>query len=166
MRWRDWVVALALGLSVLAVRAEDRPDAAQISKLIEQMGSGDFDEREKATRALDQIGAPALEALRKATSSDDAEIKKRAQELVGAIERRAESRQLLGPKMVRLQFKDTPLAEAVADLSKRSGYPILLNDPEGKLKDVKVTLDTGETTFWQALDLFCQKAGLVEGNPN
>src|SRR5262249_22412299 len=27
-------------------------------------------------------------------------------------------------------------------------------------------LDTGETTFWQALDQFCAKAGLIEAGPN
>src|SRR5262249_15564513 len=30
------------------------------------------------------------------------------------------------------------------------------------LKERKVTLDTGMTTFWQAFDQFCEKAGLVE----
>src|SRR5262249_49527613 len=137
-------------------------DAARINKLIEQMGSGDFDEREKASTALDAIGEPALPALRKAAQGDDVEVRKRAGELVQQIEKRLESARLLAPKRVRLVYKDTPLAEAVADLQKKSGYTLTLRDPENKLKGRTITLDTGDTTFWHALDLFCRKAGLAE----
>src|SRR5262249_44608798 len=47
------------------------PDAAAINKLVKQLGSSDFQEREAATRALEAIGLPALEALRKAAKDDD-----------------------------------------------------------------------------------------------
>jgi hypothetical protein len=72
---------------------------------------------------------------------------------------------LLAPKRVKLVFKDTPLAEAVADFKKQSGYEISLSDPDGKLRVRTITLDTGEVTFWQALDQLCLKAGLVESPP-
>ncbi len=57
-----------------------------------------------------------------------------------------------------------PLAEAVADFQKKSGYNIHLHDPEGKLKERKIALDTGATTFWHALELFCAKAELTEAS--
>src|SRR5581483_2780702 len=53
-------------------------------------------------------------------------------------------------------------ADAVADFRKQSGYEVVLSDPEDKLKDRKLTLDTGDVTFWQALDQFCRKASLIE----
>src|SRR5262245_46667663 len=101
------VVLLGVGLLSLAAvavpAADDKTDskksspadAKTIDKLIEQLGSDAFEDREKATKALDEIGAPALEALRKAAQSKDAEVKKRATELAGRIERRANSERVL-----------------------------------------------------------------------
>jgi hypothetical protein len=54
----------------------------------------------------------------------------------------------------------------VAEIKKKTGYNVVLHDPDNKLKDVKVTLVTGKTTFWEALEKFCAKAGVVEGDPN
>src|SRR5262249_44281411 len=75
------------------------------------------------------------------------------------------SAKILTPKRLRLTYKNTPLSEAIADFKKQSGYDIVLHDPDNKLKGRKVTLDTGETTFWEAYDQFCAKAGLVEASP-
>jgi hypothetical protein len=60
---------------------------AQIERLIQQLGSDRFSEREAAAKALEAIGVPALEALRRAASRDaDAERRQRAGELVRRIE--------------------------------------------------------------------------------
>src|SRR5437870_5487954 len=71
-------LAFVLGLVVVAALpapAAPAPDAASIAKLVEQLGSGDFEEREKATKDLDAIGEPALDALRKAAEGhEDAEV--------------------------------------------------------------------------------------------
>jgi hypothetical protein len=144
--------------------AEEKVNEEKIDKLIEQLGSGNFAEREKASKELAAIGAPALGALRKATKSEDAEIRKRAAALLPQIERQAESARILVPKRVHLVYKDTPLDEAVADFQKKSGYTLHLHDPDGKLKERKITLDSGETTFWHAFALFCAKAELTEAS--
>jgi hypothetical protein len=157
------VAGLALVIS-LPSPAGEAPSKEKIDKLIEQMGSGTFREREKATKELAAIGLPALEALRKATKSDDAEVRKRAGDLLPKLEIQAESKRVLAPKTLRLVYKDTPLSEAVADFQKQSGYSIRLHDPDDKLKDRKITLDTGKTTFWHALELFCAKAELTEAS--
>jgi hypothetical protein len=157
------VSTLALVIS-LPSPAGEAPSKKKIDKLIEQLGSGTFAEREKATKELAAIGLPALDALRKAAQSDDAEVRKRAEDLLPKIERQAESRRVLTPKRVRLVYKDTPLSEAVADFQKQSGYRIRLHDPQGELKERKITLDTKETTFWHAFALFCDKAELTEAS--
>src|SRR5262249_46735032 len=119
---RNWLLpaalVAALGLGVLLgvpTPAAEPADATKIAKLIEQIGSGNFDEREQATAELDKIGAPALAALKKAMTSGDAEVKRRAEELVAKIEKRTESVTLLVPTKVKLSYKDTPVTEAVAD---------------------------------------------------
>lgn len=160
------LAGLALGaLALAAAPSVDRVAPQDIARLIEQLGSGNFAEREEANRKLDAIGAPALEALRKAAQSNDAEVRRRAEDLVKKIEKLAENNQLLTPSRVRLVYNDTPVTEAVADLAKKSGYPLTLHDPQKKLAGRKVTLDTGEVSFWEAVDQLCQKAGLVEAGP-
>ncbi len=167
---RHLIAGLVLGLSfgILAAlpigAAEPEADAAKIAKLIEQLGSGNFDQREKATKELGAIGTPALEALRKAAKSEDAEIKLRSTDLVKIIEKRAETENTLKPTRVHLICKDMPIADAVNELKKQTGYTIVLRDPENKLKDRTVTLDTGDTTFWQAIEMLCEKAGIHEAN--
>src|SRR5262249_25452325 len=66
------------------------------------------------------------------------------------------------PKKVRLNLKDTPVIDAVDELVRQSGYNIQIQGEVAALVKRKVTLDTGATTFWQAFDLLCDKAGLVE----
>src|SRR5262249_54825812 len=143
------VAALAALTTAAAPKVDSKPtaDAKKIEALIKELGNDTFDEREKAHKALDAIGEPALEALRKARSSDDTETKKQAAQLVQRIEGRVNSARILKAKEVHLVFKDTPVSEAVADITKKTGYTIKLHDPEGKLKDKKITLDTGKTTF-------------------
>src|SRR5262249_45908583 len=58
-------------------------------KLIAQLGSDSFDDREAASQRLDAIGEPAWAALRKAAgTSSDAEIRQRAQRLAEGISHR------------------------------------------------------------------------------
>jgi hypothetical protein len=172
MRTRYLVLALLFGLGLAAVAAVPAPAAAEsaqakkIAKLVEQLGSTSYDEREKAYERLDAIGEAALPALRKAARSTDAEVRKQANDLVSRIEKRVETTRILAPKMVQLKLKDATVSAAVTELRKVSGYNVTLYDPENKLKDRKVTLDTGKVTFWKALDLLCDKAGVVEGDPN
>ena len=78
------------------------------------------------------------------------------------MEKQVLAAKVLAPKRLRLTFKETPVREAVAGFAKKSGYAISLHDPKNTLKDRKITLDTGETTFWQAFDQFCAKASLSE----
>jgi hypothetical protein len=85
-------VALA-GLFLVSARATDPvkaapPDATGIDRLIQQLGSPDFAEREAASKHLDAIGEPALERLQKAILSKDAELSRRAQVLVRTVENR------------------------------------------------------------------------------
>ncbi|HYV38952.1 MAG TPA: hypothetical protein VE988_24925 [Gemmataceae bacterium] len=64
----------------------DKINDAAFAKLIEQLGSKQFKERDAADKALERIGYPAIEALRKAAKSSDAEVANRAARLVGILE--------------------------------------------------------------------------------
>jgi hypothetical protein len=172
-------LALAVATTAIPLRAQekDKPPAKaeepaapkptpeqqkRINQLIVQLAADGFDEREQAQKELEKIGPAALESLRKATKNPDAEIVRRAADLVARLEELLKSGQQLAPKKVHLKLDDAPVAEAVAALSKQSGYPIQVGGDKAKLAARKVTLDTGEVSFWEAFDKLCQKAGLVE----
>jgi hypothetical protein len=161
------LVAAAASLGFAAIVMVTRPapafpPAAEIRQLIDKLGSGSFSEREEATAALESAGEPALAGLRAATNSDDAEVRRRATELVLKIEQRLETDRLLVPTKVKLSLKNAPLIEAVGELCKQSGYTVSLQDPKGVLHDRKITLNTGEVTFWEALEKLCVKGHLIE----
>jgi hypothetical protein len=156
------LVGLLLTSRVVVPAAPVGTAAEHLAQLAAQLGSEKYQEREEATQALDDIGAPALEVLRVAARSDDLEIRRRAEELVTQIERRLLTAQLLEPKRLRLAYKDTPVAEAVRDLARRSGYPVQVQGDLGKLAQRRITLETEDLPFWEAFDRFCRRAGLVE----
>jgi hypothetical protein len=163
-------MGLLLALGGLSTSAAEpggpgRADPQRIEKLIKDLGSNKFAERSKARQELKRIGEPALEALRKALKCDDAETRRAAGDLLKGIEARALTERLLAPKRVRLDMRDMPVPDAVAELSRQSGYRIELQGDQAALRARKVTLQTGETTFWEAFDRLCREAGLVEATP-
>ena len=58
---------------------------AKIESLIKELGDEDFDKREAATAGLKEIGAPALDAIRKAAKSDNDEVKNRADGIISGL---------------------------------------------------------------------------------
>jgi WD40 repeat protein len=57
----------------------------EVERLIKQLGSDEFDERETATKRLQEIGDPALGALYKAATSADAEVRLRAEYILDKL---------------------------------------------------------------------------------
>jgi hypothetical protein len=60
---------------------------------VKQLGSDRFEEREEASRRLEEIGGAALPALEKAAGSEDAEIRGRAARLATLVQSRIEARE-------------------------------------------------------------------------
>src|SRR6185436_18943464 len=61
-------------------------DQDRIEKLIQNLSDASKDERAKAVEELAKIGRPALEALRKAATSTDLEVKGLANQAIEKIE--------------------------------------------------------------------------------
>jgi hypothetical protein len=79
------VLVLLYGAVTLPAAA---PPTVPVARLIQQLGSDSFGQREGATRALDRIGEPALPLLREATRDLDPEVRVRAGGLVRLIQGR------------------------------------------------------------------------------
>jgi len=99
--WDCTIVYVALPLILAGVAANLTEDSeaeaanAKIDRLIEQLGDDHFAMREAASRKLDALGKPALPALRKAAaSSADLEIRRRATQVVRAINARLGKKEL------------------------------------------------------------------------
>src|SRR5438046_2377759 len=93
-----WAISLFAGEET---KVSSSDNVRKVAQLLEQLASTQFAEREEASRALDELGAAALPALRKATRGDNPEISRRAQAILRRIERRLENEQLNQPKKVR-----------------------------------------------------------------
>src|SRR5262249_15539180 len=66
-------------------RTVDGDETAHIQKLIKELGSDDFDTREKATGQLAAIGARAKKLLTAAAADPDVEVSRRAKECLEKI---------------------------------------------------------------------------------
>src|SRR5438128_2552049 len=108
-------------------------DSQRIDQLIERLGSGKFQERNAAQKELETIGTPALEQLKKSQAGADAETSRRAGEIVRKIQESTKTADVLAAKSVRLKFKDIPVVDAVAELSKASGYSFQVMGDKTKL---------------------------------
>ncbi|MFN4260094.1 MAG: HEAT repeat domain-containing protein [Gemmataceae bacterium] len=161
-----WAVVLGCLWGIVAVGwAEPAtvPMSNTLATLIDQLGSDQFHQREAAMQALDELGAEALPALRSAQHDADIEVARRAAVLTRVIEKRLETAQLLAPRRIRLVYQDVPLSTALADFAKQSGCTFRYDGiPADTLATRRVSLDTGEVSFWEALEQFCQKAGVHE----
>jgi len=81
-------VAACLSFGFLRAGAGDQLSADKIARLVMQLGDDHFSQREAASEELNRIGEPALDALRKSASSDDPEVRYRAEQIRTAIVKR------------------------------------------------------------------------------
>jgi HEAT repeat protein len=81
------IASLALSLLMAWAAAASADPPSEIERLIQQLGSPKFAEREAASKRLQEIGAPAIGALQKASASADPEVRWRAQDLLGGMKR-------------------------------------------------------------------------------
>src|SRR5262249_49804702 len=136
------------------------PSPERINQLLTKLGSPKFAQREHAARELEVLGPAVLPALRQALAAPGGDSEGRHPlELLAQQLQRA----FLSAKCVRLNLKNATVTEALRDLARQSGNAVDFSD-YGELAGRKITLDTGETTFWEALDRLCKEVGLAEGS--
>ena len=70
----------------------NKDDVAAVEKLVRDLGDDDFEVRESASDRLKLIGEPALPVIEKALQSKDAEVHRRAEDLIRVIHETAVAR--------------------------------------------------------------------------
>src|SRR5262245_5048748 len=102
-------------------------DSERIQRLIATLGDASKEERDKAVKELAGIGRPALDALRKATSSSDNEVKALAAQAIEKIE-------WGGVDQLKAYAKDNLDEGSTVELSKIKGFARWF--PETRLYEV------------------------------
>jgi WD40 repeat protein len=130
-RWLVLFVTFLASSACVATAAE--PVEAEIARLIKQLGSNDFDVRERASKQLESIGEPIRVALEKAAAeSDDEETRERALALLKLLDSKLEvlCYKLHSEMVLGVAF--TPDGQKVISAS-RDGTVRLIDRETGKL---------------------------------
>ncbi len=150
---RTRIALLAVALWPAATFAADLP------KLIEQLADPDYATREAASKRLNDLGAPALTALRTAAESGSPERAERAAALVARITRRIENEQALAPTVVELPATEQTVRELFDAIEKQSRVQLRINGDQAILTQ-KVTPAGGKKPFWEQVQDVAAKVGL------
>jgi hypothetical protein len=140
-----WIPALLI-LSGMAI-AQDA--ATQAREWCDKLGEENPQIREEAQRQLIRLGSAALPALKEtAEKSSDPEIRDRARKAMEEIARGEKLEKVYqAPKHLTVDFKEVPLREVVADLSRRTGLRFTVAQ-----MDTPITMKFTDAPLLQVLD--------------
>lgn len=141
------MIRLLLVLPLLLGVAQDEP---AIQDLIKRLDDSDLEAREKAMRELIKIGAKALEPLRKAASSESAEVRVRAEQAIRAIETEIKSREVCPPGKPFTLKRAGTVGEILDELNRLTGGRF-----EATLEQREIKAAVDASTVFQALDQIC-----------
>ena len=191
MRFASGSAIVALLIAAVTIGADDQPSAIEkakpassaeekkvdpgVEQLVKDLGSEDYRIREKAGRDLVAKGEKILPNLRAAlANTDDPEVHRRLLIMV----RKMDYDRLVAPKLVKLSLKNKTVKEALAEITKQTGYKIefmggdggpaipgvpgISSGSTGKKHD----FEFNETPFWQAMDKVLTTGGCEIANNN
>jgi hypothetical protein len=164
MRGTVWT-AVVLILGCETANGGDEPvapaPAVGVAQLLEQLGSGDFQQREAAYKSLETLGPETLPLLRQAANHRDPEIRRRLQQLIPHLEKMA----ALTPRRVSLHLTNRRIRDALAEITRQTGYKIQLQQGGDRDKHV-YTFQFDQLSFWEAMDKVCDAGALTFQNIN
>jgi hypothetical protein len=164
--FRTTLLAGLLCLLPIAAQAAGPPPRplppAALTRLVEQLGHRDYRLREQAERELYLQGQAVLPLLRKAVGHKDAEVRRRAMRLLPGLEHAA----LVSPRRVTLSVTNKPLRVVLEELSKASGYKVMLNGMmmpggPGAAGEDTHSYQFVNTPFWEVVDRICRDSNSV-----
>jgi hypothetical protein len=152
-----------------------KPDSARVERLIAQLGSPLFQERQAATKSLEGIGPSTLNALRRAAAeSRDAEVSLRAKRLVRVLEQSPAERMVLAiiTSDLNPEEKGQRLQRLIGPGRNREEVHQFLGNPDSVLRRIgDVSADgtierKGRSLYYvrYGLTVDCDKDGKVEAS--
>jgi hypothetical protein len=136
-------IASLVLFAALAAAPAEQPDA---TALVAKLGSAEPAERAAASESLKALGRGALPALEKAMKADDANVRERASALWETIQRDLMTR----PSLVRLDGRDRPSADVLADLQTQTGLTLRID--QGPREKLVAPGEPAPVSFWTTLE--------------
>ena len=145
--WLSSILLSALAFGAVHAQAPVRRPtaAAKTQQFIELLGSKDYQERERASKALAAEGDRALPHLKAALGQvESPEVQRRIEVLV----ERLNAERIFRPSLVSVDCKNASYKTVLKDMCKQVGYEYR----DGGSVDQKITLKLADAPFWEAMD--------------
>jgi hypothetical protein len=130
-------------------------DPVRVARLVKDLGSADFDARERASAELARLGPQTREQLELAAESDDPEVRAH----VLALLKRLKLDDLWLPSPIHCRLEGGSASQALTLLSEQTGNRLLVGDQYGAFQDAPVELTYDGAPFWLVLDEVCRQTG-------
>lgn len=149
--------ACLLALSGLAAQERSQAPAPPpaIRELVRELTSSGFEARERATDALIAMGDAAHPELKALREELDLEGRMR----VDAILAHHESREAdvdLTPRLLKIEFRDAPTGDVLAELSRIAGVSVRFPDNRRGSGPERLSFSADGEPFLRVLDLLCE----------
>jgi hypothetical protein len=148
------VILVIIAGAFLSRADEADPKTVSIEELITRLGNSDFAEREKSAKTLQARGPSVLPALRKALKHQDAEVRRRVEELIPILEAVA----AIAPKRVTLPAEKQPLSAILKEIEKQTGYTV---EEDERNDDNRFAFEMKDVPFWEALERIRRETGCI-----
>src|SRR5262245_34338666 len=104
-----------------------------VAELVQQLGADSYQARTQAWKRLEQLTTDSLPELQEALKqTQDAEIKRRLEQLIPSLERTA----ALTPTRLSLTIQNKPVRDAIQEIAKKTGYRLELAPGNDREKDL------------------------------
>ena len=149
------LLAWAMGQGALLGQADPAPEpTSPVKALVEQLGTDNFEARERATAALIALGEAAHGELQTLRESLGLEVRLR----IDAILAHRDSKEVavvLEPRRITLDLKDCPLDEALASFGRAAGVVIKFANSTSQAGPARIHFQLEQVPLLRALDMFC-----------
>ena len=140
--------------------AESPADAQQavhlrVARLIDQLASPSFNDRQAADVELTEIGEEGRAALEAAADSEDPEVRLRITRLLKQLKIEA----LWQGSPVRFNNQSMLASTAIEAISQQTGNEVLVGDQYGEFADGTIDLTAPTGLFWPVIDDICRRSG-------
>jgi hypothetical protein len=142
------------GPTELREAARREPAEPRVARLIQQLGSEQYRERDTASGELAKFGTTVRRQLEAAATSSDPEVRLRAGELLMQVR----TLDLWSPSVVDVQVQQAPLSRVVGRLVEQSSNHVRIGDLNGRFNERPVSLNFPAGTFWEVLDEACRQS--------
>ncbi len=150
------LIGAALPVGLFAAAPPAAPRTVRVLGLIEQLGHRDYRMRDLAQRRLLDDAPAALPLVRQALGHRNREVRQRALRLLPTLEDGV----FFAPRRVTLSVREQGLYQVLEQLSKATGYRVVVNGGWVGGPNQKFSFDFTDVPFWDAVDRICRAARL------